>query len=161
MATSSEAFKAFKSAGVVVFAHSKKEYGALPAGAKEVRPKGGNTIPMVLVTTANGAKGIDAIPYATLKSDLRKSVRNLKEALESVDVLGGDAGDDSGDSSAPGDDSEPEFAAWENAQGKQITAAVQEVKDGKVHFLLSNGKSVWYPIDKLSAESQERLKKSE
>ena len=89
MATSSEAFKAFRSAGVVVFAHSKKEYGSLPAGAKEVRPKGGNTIPMVLVTTANGTKGIDAIPYATLKSDLRKSVRNLKTTLESVDVLGG------------------------------------------------------------------------
>ena len=57
--------------------------------------------------------------------------------------------------------SEPEFIAWENAEGKEITAAVKEVTEDKVHFLLSNGKTVWYPIAKLSAESQERLKKAE
>ena len=45
---------------MVVFANSRTDFGNLPAGAKEVRAKGGNTIPMVFVTTADGRKGIDA-----------------------------------------------------------------------------------------------------
>ena len=62
----------------------------------EVRAKGGNTIPMVFVTTANGNKGIDAIPYASLKNDMRKSVRELRKTLEEVDVLDSGAKDDEG-----------------------------------------------------------------
>ena len=34
---------------------------------------------------------------------------------------------------------------------------MEEAKDGKVHFLLKNGKSVWYQISKLSEASQAKL----
>jgi hypothetical protein len=114
---------------------------------------------MVLITTADGTKGIDAIPYTTLKGDLRKSVRALKTTLKTTDVLGRKAGDEENTSTTeePSEEPAPAFVDWENAKGKVITASVQEVKDGKVHFLLKNGKSVWYQISKLSEASQAKL----
>ena len=124
-----------------------------------MRAKGGNTIPMVFVTTADGGKGIDAIPYVTLKADMRKSVRELRKTLEEVDVVGGAvAGDADEEEPATVDSDIPEFLEWENSSGRRITAAVKEIKDGKVHFLLQNGKTVWYDISKLSKASQEKLK---
>lgn len=131
----------------------------------EVRAKGGNTIPMVFVTTANGNKGIDAIPYTSLKNDMRKSVRELRKTLEEVDVLDSGAKDDEGNESEgagktdtePAEADQPEFTNWTNSSGRTIRAAAKEVKGGKVLLLLPNGKSVWYDISKLSKESQEKL----
>ena len=104
---------------MVIFAHSKTDFGSLPKGAKEVRNKGGNTIPMVFVTTADGEKGIEAIPYATLKGDMRKSIRELRKTLEEVDVVGGavdsDAGiDEDTETNTDADGDVPEFTEWEN-----------------------------------------------
>ena len=89
MAASLEAFKSFKTVGVVVFADSKKDKESLPKGVMDVRAKGGNTIPMVFITTSDGEKGIDAVPYSDLKADMRKAVRELRKSLEDVDVIGG------------------------------------------------------------------------
>lgn len=155
MATSSEAFKSFKSVGVVVFANSKGEdYGKLPEGVRSVRAKGGNTIPMVFVTTADGSKGLDAIPYAVLKEDTRKAARTLRKTLEEVDVVG----------EAPKEDEpteENKVQDWTNTDGKTITASVKSLEDDRVQFEMKNGKLIWYPIEKLSEESQEQLKESE
>ena len=162
MATSLEAFKSFKTVGVVVFADTKKDKASLPKGVMEVRAKGGNTIPMVFVTTADGEKGIDAVPYAVLKADMREAVRELRKSLEDVDVLGGV---DSVDDTDAGDDLEqekaPEFKQWENSAGKKIKAAVRDVDGARVLFLLPNGKTVWYDVSKLSEASRLKLQDTE
>jgi len=162
VATSLEAFKSFKTVGVVVFADTKKDKASLPKGVMEVRAKGGNTIPMVFVTTADGEKGIDAVPYAVLKADMREAVRELRKSLEDVDVLGGV---DSVDDTDAGDDLEqekaPEFKQWENSAGKKIKAAVRDVDGARVLFLLPNGKTVWYDVSKLSEASRLKLQDTE
>ncbi|MDG1356811.1 MAG: hypothetical protein P8P36_01305 [Akkermansiaceae bacterium] len=162
MATSLEAFKSFKTVGVVVFADTKKDKASLPKGVMEVRAKGGNTIPMVFVTTADGEKGIDAVPYSALKADMREVVRELRKSLKDVDVLGGDDSEDDADASKDKEEERaPEFKQWENSAGKKIKAAVREIQGGRVHFLLPSGKSVWYDITKLSESSQLRLADTE
>jgi hypothetical protein len=123
----------------------------LPEGVRSVRAKGGSTIPMVFVTTADGSKGIDAIPYAILKEDTRKAARTLRKTLEGVDVVG---------ESPKEEEAEEEINVqdWTNTDGKTITASVNSLEDTRVQFQLENGKLVWYPIEKLSEESQELLK---
>ena len=168
MATSLEAFKSFKTVGVVVFADTKKDKGSLPKGVMEVRAKGGNTIPMVFITTSDGEKGIDAVPYSVLKADMREAVRELRKSLDGIDVIGGvdsaDPADPVNEDDASKDlnkEKEPEFKQWENSIGKKITAAVKELKGDRVLFLLPSGKTVWYDIAKLSESSQSELSETE
>ena len=162
MAASLEAFKSFKTVGIVVFADSKKDKESLPKGVMDVRAKGGNTIPMVFITTSDGEKGIDAVPYSDLKADMREAVRELRKSLEDVDVLGGvDSVDDTDASNDVEEKKAPEFEQWENSAGKKIKAAVQEIEGDRVLFLLPNGKTLWYDISKLSESSQSKLKGAE
>jgi len=133
----------------------------LPAGAKQVRAKGGNTIPMVFVTTSDGGKGIDAIPYATLKSDMSKSVRTLRNTLANAEVAGegpvakSPATEDS--ESKPQLSEIPEFRHWTTIAGKTFEAAATNIENGRVLFLLPNGKTLWGEISKLSEKSQKNL----
>jgi len=138
----------------------------MPKGAREIQAQGGGTIPIVLVTTANAGKGLKAISYNTMKSDMRKAVRELKTMLEGVDVLGGggaaavpDKGADGKPGATPeaGDDLLAESQVWTNAQGKEITAAVRAVGVGKVMFVMPDGKVVPYPLIKLSDESRKKI----
>ncbi|GEM_PF-438221 len=162
MAASLEAFKSFKTVGVVVFADSKKDKESLPKGVMDVRAKGGNTIPMVFITTSDGEKGIDAVPYSDLKADMRKAVRELRKSLEDVDVIGGvDSVDEAAASKEEEKEKATEFEQWENSAGKKIKAAVQKVEADRVLFLLPNGKTLWYDISKLSESSQSKLKGAE
>ena len=162
MAASLEAFKSFKTVGVVVFADSKKDKESLPKGVMDVRAKGGNTIPMVFITTSDGEKGIDAVPYSDLKADMRKAVRELRKSLEDVDVIGGvDSADEAAVSKEEEKEKAPEFEQWENSAGKKIKAAVQEIEGDRVLFLLPSGKALWYDISKLSESSQSKLKGAE
>lgn len=162
MATSSAALQSFRRAGVVVFANSVSDWSLLPSGAKAVREKAGNTIPMVFVTSADGSTGIEGIPYATLKSDMREAIRDLRKSLETVDVLaGGDKPSEDKEVTAPELKSESENLAaaqeWINAEGKVITAAVKEVADGKIVFIMPDGREIPYPIANLSPESQDKV----
>lgn len=50
--------------------------------------------------------------------------------------------------------------SWTNSEGREITAAVKEVKGDSVVFLMANGKEVTYPLDKLSDESREEIEKA-
>jgi len=162
VAASLEAFKSFKTVGVVVFADSKKDKESLPKGVMDVRAKGGNTIPMVFITTSDGEKGIDAVPYSDLKADMRKAVRELRKSLEDVDVIGGvDSVDEAAASKEEEKEKATEFEQWENSAGKKIKAAVQKVEADRVLFLLPNGKTLWYDISKLSESSQSKLKGAE
>ncbi|NNE92691.1 MAG: hypothetical protein HKN23_13675 [Verrucomicrobiales bacterium] len=154
----------------MVFADTKKDSSALPQGVRDVRAKGGGTIPMVFVTTADGKKGIDAIPYNVLKEDMRKANRELKKTLETVDVLdsGVSAESDSGadgvtstDEPAPTSASNnglfAESQAWTNSDGKTITAAIKSVSDDSVKFIMADGRALDYPLAKLSDDSRKKI----
>ena len=61
---------------------------ALPEGAEAALKVSGTDIPMVLVTTADGATSIRGISAGILKEGIRKAERELREHLETVDVVG-------------------------------------------------------------------------
>lgn len=48
-----------------------------------------------------------------------------------------------------------EERAWTNASGGSIRAAVKTADDSKVTFIMSGGKEVSYPLDKLSQDSRD------
>jgi len=54
---------------------------------------------------------------------------------------------------------EPVWDEWTNAQGRKITARFLWAKSNKVGLELKNGKKVDYPIEQLSKQSQELIKK--
>lgn len=51
-----------------------------------------------------------------------------------------------------------EEQAWRNGEGKIITAAVKQVSESYVTFVLPGGKTVDYPLAKLSEESRVKLR---
>lgn len=140
---------------MVVFANSKSEWSSLPRGAADLRSQGGRTIPMVFVTSSDGTTGIQAIPYESLKSDIRKAERELRKKLEEAEIADeeGDAGE------ATREELLALSQAWSNADGKTVTAAVAAVSGDSVTFVMPDGSRVEYPLAKLSADSRERLSK--
>ncbi len=157
MATSSEAFKAFKSTGPVVFIDSEKEgLEKAPKPVAKIRSQShmGNTIPMVMVTTADLSKGLKGFSYKQL-SDTRKAARTLKKEIKEMDVVGSSANEEE---TASGSSLLAEEQVWTNADGKAITAAILLADEATVTFQMPNGKVVAYPLAKLSASSQEDIK---
>ena len=142
----------------------------MPKGAKAARSKAGNTIPMVLVTSADGEKEISGISYATLKDDMRKANRELKKTLETVDVLASDGSSESSDAEADAaatttasttekeSGNLAEIQEWKNSDGKAITAAIRKVDGDQVEFIMADGRALKYPLAKLSPESREKIK---
>ena len=61
---------------------------ALPEGAEAALKVSGTEIPMVLVTTADGATSIRGISAGILKDGIGKAERELRAYLETVDVVG-------------------------------------------------------------------------
>lgn len=51
-----------------------------------------------------------------------------------------------------------ESQEWTNAAGQKITAAVNKVENGQVHFVMPNGSVVQYEFSKLSPETIAKLK---
>ena len=121
---------------------------------------------MVFVTTADGEKGIKGISYAVLKEDMRDAVRELKKTLETVDVMGG-GGDDAAAEVAAASTTEEttssdsglfaESQAWTNTDGQTINAAIRKVEGDQVEFLMTDGRSIPYPLAKLSEESRKKI----
>ena len=151
----------------MLFANSKTDWDALPPGAKSARKVAGNTIPMVLVTTADGEAAIDGIPYETLKADVRGAAKDLRDLLETVDVLdSSDVADkdpkgEVAEVSAVSESSAPpaalcEAREWTNTDGKTITAAVKRVEGENVVFEM-NGKEVPYALASLSEQSRQAI----
>ena len=159
MATSSEAFKAFKSTGPVVFIDSKKDgLAKAPKAVAEVRGQDhmGRTIPMVMVTTADLTTGLKGFSYKDLH-DSRGAARDLKKAIKEMDVVGNAASVDEDTDDAAESTLLAEQQAWTNSEGKAITAAILMADDTTVTFQMPNGKTVAYPVSKLSASSQEEV----
>ncbi|MCG8601982.1 MAG: hypothetical protein MI807_17705 [Verrucomicrobiales bacterium] len=134
----------------------------MPKGAKAARSVAGNTIPMVLVTTADGEKSIQGISYDLLKSDMRDARRNLEKKLKTVDVAGSSAESEEPPAEAEATSTTEksgllaESQIWTNTDGKTITAAVKSVDGTNVVFVMS-GREVPYQIAKLSEESRSRI----
>ena len=53
---------------------------------------------------------------------------------------------------------EPLAGVWTNAEGKEIEATLVKVADGKAHLKMKSGKIFPYAIEKLSKESQAKVK---
>jgi thiol-disulfide isomerase/thioredoxin len=49
---------------------------------------------------------------------------------------------------------------WKNTEGKEIVAAVKDATETSVNFLMSGGKKVAYPMEKLDEESQDVIRKA-
>lgn len=142
--------------GVVVFVDSKNDRETTrPKGYSEIQNDGGNTIPIVLITTADGEKGLEAVSYATLKGDVRKAARNVKKSLADKDVLGTQPA--AKDDIVNTDETEQNFSKWTNHKGQTISAMPLEMAGEKVKLRLEDGKTVSYPIKQLSEKSQEQL----
>lgn len=143
-----------------MFANCRTEASLLPQGAKEVRSKGGGTIPMVFVTTADGSKGLDAVPYTMLKEEMRDAVRDLDKALETMDVVGSGASEEPvSPGMAEAEKAITLFAEeqeWKNSDGKAIIAAIKSVSGDEIVFLMG-GREVPYSLSKLSQESREKI----
>ncbi|MEM7384062.1 MAG: hypothetical protein AAF514_03875 [Verrucomicrobiota bacterium] len=132
----------------------------LPKGALAVRSDAGNTIPFVLITSSDGTSGLEGVSYATMKGGMRQTVSQVRRRMADKDVSGSGAGKEEKTTATSGSDDSDHLAksqAWTNADGKTITAAVLAVDENNVEFLLENGKTVKYPVYKLSKESQTRL----
>lgn len=116
----------------------------------------GEVIPMVMATTSDAKTGIKGFNAETLHIDMGKVVREFKRELRSIDVLGkteeavAEASDEKVEESSP---LLPE-QNWTNAEGQAMRAAVLEVSETEVVFLMSGGKKVTYPLANLSEESR-------
>lgn len=112
----------------------------------------GKFIPILVMTTADGEKGVGAVAYERLKDDARKAAREMRRRFS-------DLAKESDEE--PEETAEPQLVAeeqeWTNLQGKTIRAAVVKIDDAKVQFLI-NKKTVEYPLDKLSEQSRNQLK---
>lgn len=153
MATSMEAFKMFRRAGVVVVADiAKKEASKLPPAAKSLDRAIGGSIPQIFVTSPDGQKEIQGYSYSQISKDMRGVVRELKEKLEGQSFSDSETSTTSSPSS--------QLAAqqnWTNSEGKTISAAVQSTDGTTVVFILPNKRVVPYPLTNLSEESQKRI----
>lgn len=106
---------------------------------------------MVFVTNSDGSQKIDAVSYSELKEDARKEARETKKALTEITVVPEDTPSEANTTSTQ------ELSEWTNSEGKTIKARINAKEETRVQFEMQNGKLVWYPIEKLSAESQEIL----
>ncbi|MFM7182982.1 MAG: peroxiredoxin family protein [Verrucomicrobiales bacterium] len=89
-------------------------------------------------------------------SDDPRFKETVKKALEKLKKPGGDSERPSLLNDRPRN--LLESRGWKNADGREITAAVQSADDKNVTFLLPNGQRTVYPLDKLSPESMEAIK---
>jgi hypothetical protein len=160
-AATEDIFKSFRSRGtLIVFDSKTDQLSDAPevVGKMYRNPFIGKTIPVVIVTTADGAKEIKGYSYAQLDDgEAAKAARDLRKTLEAAAMTAGGVAEAGGTTT----DAKPELLAeaqtWQNADGKAITAAVKKVDESSVTFVLPGGKTVDYPLAKLSAASREKL----
>ncbi len=140
--------------------HSKQmEKYPAPLGVKKIFKKGGTTIPVVFVTTADAEEGLMAVSYNKMKADMRDAVKSAAEALKGKNVLGASAASsEEEEAKSLSGDSREELSEWTNNEGVTIEAQAIQIDLTEVTFRLASGKVVKYPLAKLSQESRERLK---
>jgi thiol-disulfide isomerase/thioredoxin len=105
-----------------------------------------NGIPHAFVFDVNGALVFNGHP-ADEEFD-----RSIKKALREV----------SKEEEAPAAPAGPlvETSTWTNSEGKEIRAAVKSADSTQVVFLMTGGKEVKYPLEKLSADSRGKIEEA-
>jgi thiol-disulfide isomerase/thioredoxin len=120
---------------------AKVEYTIVESAEGPIEVTG---IPRVFVFGADGNLVFDGRPSG---AEFDKAVEDALEAAG-----GSDAGEEAKPAANLIDQRE-----WTNAGGGKIKAAVKSADDTKVTFLMANGKTVDYPLEKLSEESREAI----
>ena len=115
-------------------------------------PSTGMGIPRVVVFDATGKMIYMGHPE---KKEFEKSV---KQALKNITKP---TNEDHTSSLLDKPKSLIEEKSWTNTDGNTMIAEVIGVDGDQVHFKLSSGKKVKYPVAKLSQEDQELIKKSQ
>ena len=118
-------------------------------------PSTGRSIPRAVVFDATGQ-----VVYSGHPGD-DKFERSVKKALSALKKSGGAPGAEVAKGRLPAK-KEPLVAqrAWTNLEGKTIKASVLALEGGNVKFKFSNGKTVDYPLEKLSEDDQEAIKEA-
>lgn len=107
---------------------------------------------MLYALSADGSEGIDVVPYETLKEDARGAARKLKKDFKKIEESLKQKEDEaSADSGFLAEEQE-----WTNIDGRKIRAAVANVGEEKVEFVIKK-KRVMYPLNKLDQQSREKL----
>jgi hypothetical protein len=126
-----------------------------PAIAETVK-KIGNTSPRVTVVEPESLKFITGTDYRNMSSDKRWS-KKMEAAISKATAPAEEA-----EAATPAVPKKEEgktapVREWTNTEGKTIRAALVARKAGVATLKLENGKTVDYPIDKLSEESKANL----
>ena len=138
----------------MVFVNSKTERDQIPSELSNIHSEAGRGDPRIFVSNSDASQGLATVTNAQLKEDARKAARELRKELENVSL--------SASPSPESDEAEEEpllasEQTWANHKGQEMKAAVVDLCEKKVTFLLPCGKKVPYALSALSEESQKRL----
>lgn len=122
---------------------AKVEYTIVEGARGPVQVSG---IPRVFVFDSQGIMVFDGRPSG---DDFEDAV---KDALK-----GAEPAEETGSSKIQIASNLIEQRSWTNAEGQTIRAAVKKADDSNVTFLMTNGKTVEYSLEKLSPEAQEDI----
>ena len=139
----------------MVFVNSKTERDQIPSDLHGIHSEAGRGDPRIFVSNSDASQGLATVSYDKIKEDARKAARELRKELENVS-LSASASQEDEEVAEEKDHLAPE-QTWANHKGQEMTAAVVDLCDEKVTFLLPNGKEVPYDLSALSEESRERL----
>lgn len=122
-----------------------------PAVAETVK-KIGNVSPRVTVVEPETLNFITGTDYRKMSSDKRWS-KKMETAIN--EATAAKPKEETAPEAPKKDDAKPApVREWVNTEGKTIRASFVSRKDGTVTFKMKNGKTVDYPLDKLSDASK-------
>jgi len=154
---------------IVIVDTTKGDLQKLPQTIQSAFGSKGNIWPKVVISDPAMTKVYGAYSYEQLKpQDYRSIFRDARRAFNkdadagTLAVPGKDADGKEEAADEPAEEKSDsgllcEQKAWTNRSGTKMEAAVVAVDDIKVIFRMPNGKTVEYPLVKLSEESQEEL----
>ncbi len=146
-----------------MFLHTKTDkYADFPKAVQTGlrHPDSGKFIPKTVFTDASAENFLLCVRYESWKK-ASKTMRNIKKVLKEKEseIVGSAKESEKKVTEDKDEDAEEvEYRLWKNASGKRIKAHFLGLSDDKVSLRMPNGKSVKYPMSKLSSESQELAK---
>lgn len=127
----------------------------------------GNTIPNVLITSANYKMEFGAFGYSQMRGKKMSSVfKDAKAKIREAEKIGALALLDQKDVAEEKPDNgnivkieAPEMLSWTSSKGSTVEAALIRIENKEVYvFKLKSGKEVKLKMSDLSPESQKNLK---
>lgn len=150
-----EVFKQMKSDYILVIDDDEANKGKLPDKAKQntypIYKSKGNIIPIVAVLAPENDMLLGGLCYTQISGDSRKAFKTLETEIAAKMAEVPDT------ETAPAADATEVAESsreWTNAEGNSIKAVALSTNGISVTFKLENGKTVEYPLEKLSEESR-------